>query len=66
MQCTIVDGILGQKKDIRGKNEGKLNEVWTFATNKVSIGSVGFPGVCVCMRLSMCSVVFDSSQPRGL
>ena len=66
MQCTIVDGILGQKKDIRGKNEGKLNEVWTFATNKVSIGSVSFPGVCVCMRLSMCSVVFDSSQPHGL
>ena len=73
MQCTIVDGILGQKKDIRGKNEGKLNEVWTFATNKVSIGSVGFPGVCVCACACPCAQLsltlrnpVDCSPPGSL
>ena len=59
MGCWARKRTLGEKMKENGM-------VWTFATNKVSVGSVGFPGVCVCMPPSMCSVVFDSSQPHGL
>ena len=52
MGCWARKRTLGEKMKENGM-------VWTFATNKVSVGSVGFPGVCVhapvhvlsCLRL---------------
>lgn len=37
MQYGIMVGILGQEKDIRGKNEGNMNELWTLVNINVSV-----------------------------